>query len=124
MQLLYYSKGADRANKRLEAAIHQAVPERPVERFQSLKYLQERLRMPVEPDSIAVLLAASRSELRWMQRLRGLLPEIYVILVLPDRAKRTIVLAHLLLPRFLSCKSDDFTALGRVLSKMAHQAAC
>jgi hypothetical protein len=124
MQLLYYAKGSDQANKRLEAAIHQAVPERPVERFQSLKYFQERLRMPVEPDSIAVLFAANQSELRWMQRLRGLLPEIYVILVLPDRAKRTIELAHLLLPRFLSQKSDDFSLLGHVLGKMAHQSSC
>lgn len=124
MQLLYYAKGVDQANKRLEAAIHQAVPERQVERFQSLKYFQERLRKPIEPDSIAVLFASNRSELRLLQRLRGILPEIYIILVLPDRAKRTITLAHLLLPRFLSYKSDDFTALGHVLIKMAHQAAC
>ena len=60
--------------------------------------------MPVEPDSIAVLSASNREELQQMQALRGLLPEIYVVLVIPDRKKSTIELAHLLLPRFLSQK--------------------
>jgi len=53
-----------------------------------------------------------------MQQLRGLLTEIYVVLVIPDRKKSTIELAHLLLPRFLSQKNDNFIDLGKVLDKM------
>ncbi len=53
-----------------------------------------------------------------MQPLRGLLTEIYVVLVIPDRKKSTIELAHLLLPRFLSQKKDDFVDLSKVLDKM------
>ncbi|MCX6566983.1 MAG: hypothetical protein NTW38_11280 [Candidatus Aminicenantes bacterium] len=74
--------------------------------------------MPVEPDSIAVLSVSNREELQKMQTLRQLLPEIYVILVIPDRKKSTIALAHLLLPRFLSQRNSDFTALKIVLHKM------
>ena len=118
MQLLLYSGGESEDNKRLEAAVHSVIPRGQIELFKSLADLGERLRTPVEPDSIAVLSAADQKELRQMQSLRGLLPEIYVVLVVPDRKKSTIELAHLLLPRFLSQKKDDFGDLSKVLDKM------
>ena len=37
-----------------------------------------------------------------MQAFRDMLTEIFIILVLPDRQKSTIRLAHLLRPRFIS----------------------
>ena len=118
MQLLFYFSGDGQNNKRLEAAVHKVIPQTKIELFKRLEDFQERLRTPVEPDSIAVLSASNREELQQMQLLRGLLTEIYVVLVLPDRKKRTIELAHLLLPRFLSQKNDDFLDLGKVLDKM------
>ena len=118
MQLLFYSSGDDQAEKKLEAAIHKVIPKSKIELFKRLDDLKERLRMPVEPDSIAVLLASNREELQQMQLLRRLLIEIYVILVVPDREKSTIELAHLLLPRFLSHVKSDFADLKIVLDKM------
>jgi hypothetical protein len=103
---------------RLEAAVHKVIPESKIELFQRLDDFRERLRRPIEPDSIAVLSVSDRKELQQMQRLRGLLTEIYVVLVIPDRKKSTIELAHLLLPRFLSQKNDDFLDLSKVLDKM------
>jgi hypothetical protein len=118
MQLLLYSSEDDPNQKRLEASVRKVIPGSRIEIFVELAGLQERLRTPLEPDSIAVLSASNREELLQMKGIRGLLPEIYVVLVLPDRRKRTIELAHLLLPRFLSQKSDDFADLSRVLDKM------
>jgi hypothetical protein len=118
MQLLFYSSGDDQNKKRLEAAVHMVIPESKIELFKRLDDFRERLRMPIEPDSIAVLSASNREELQQMQLLRGLLTEIYVVLVIPDRKRSTIELAHLLLPRFLSQKDSDFTDLKIVLSKM------
>ena len=118
MQLFFYSSGDDQAEKRLEAAVHKVIPENKIELFKRLDDLRERLRMPVEPDSIAVLLASNREELQQMQLLRRLLIEIYIVLVIPDRKKSTIELAHLLLPRFLSHISSNFTDLKIVLNKM------
>lgn len=118
MQLLYYSNGHDPVHRRLKAAIHRAVPERQIESFTKFEGFSERLRKPIEPDSIAVLSASSRAELQQMQPLQGLLPEIYVVLVVPDRKKSTLELAHLLLPRFLSNKDNDFADLIIVLRKM------
>jgi hypothetical protein len=118
MRLLLYSSGDDQNNERLEAAVHKVIPERQIELFKRLDDFRARLRMPVEPDSIAVLSASNREELQQMQLLRGLLTEIYVVLVIPDRKKSTIELAHLLLPRFLSQIDSDFTDLKIVLNKM------
>jgi len=118
MQLLYYSRGRDRDDKRLETAVHKVIPKSQIEQYQSLDDFGERLRRPVEPDSIAVLSLSSHEELQRMQPLRGLLTEIFIIMVIPDRKRGTIELAHLLLPRFLSQKTDDFGNLALVLDKM------
>ena len=118
MQLLLYSGVESEDNKRLEAAVQKAIPKGRIELFKSLMDLRERLRTPVEPNSIAVLSASNREELRQMQLIRGLLPEIYVVLVVPDRKRTTIELAHHLLPRFLSRQGDDFKDLGQVLDKI------
>ncbi len=118
MKLLFYSSGDDQDEKKLEAAVHKVIPESKIELFKRLDDLRERLRRPVEPNSIAVLSALNREELQQMQGLRRLLIEIYVVLVIPDRKKSTIELAHLLLPRFLSHVKSDFTDLKTVLNRM------
>jgi len=118
MQLLFYSSGDDQNNKRLEAAVYKVIPESKIELFKKLDDFKERLRRPIEPDSIAVLSASNQEELQQMQLLRGRLTEIYVVLVIPDRKKSTIELAHLLLPRFLSQKNDNFIDFSKVLNRM------
>lgn len=118
MQLLLYSSGVDQNSKRLEAAVYKVIPESQIELFKRLNDFMERLRMLIEPNSIAVLSVSNREELLQMQRLRKLLTEIYVIIVIPDRMESTLRLAHLLLPRFLSQKESDFTDLKKVINKM------
>ncbi len=118
MQLLLYMSEDDQVSKRLGAAVHKAIAKDRIELFKRLETFEERLRMPIEPDSIAVLLASRRAELQEMQRLRGLLTELFVVLVIPDQKDNTIRLAHLLLPRFMSQIDDDFADLGNVLKKM------
>jgi hypothetical protein len=118
MHLLLYSKGDDPNQLRLAAAVQTVIPESQIELFKSLAEFEERLRMPVEPDSIAVLSALNLEELKRMQLLRALLTEIFVVLVVPDREEGTIRLAHLLLPRFLSQQEDTFIDLGKVLAKI------
>jgi hypothetical protein len=118
MHLLLFSTGDDRDQRRLEEAVRRVIPESQIELFKRLGDFGERLRLPVEPDSIVVLSVSNREELQQMQPLRGLLSEIYVVLIVPDRKKSTLELAHLMLPRFLSRKSDSFINLKKVLNKM------
>ena len=118
MQLLLYSSGNNQNSRRLEAAVHKVIPAGKIELFKRLDDFGERLRRPIEPNSIAVLSASIQEELQQMQRFRELLTEIYIVLVIPDRKKTTIELAHLLLPRFLSQQASDFADLKIVLNKM------
>jgi hypothetical protein len=118
MQLLFYASKNDENENRLDAAIRSAAPGGTMEHFTRLDDLRNRLRRIVDPDSIMVLAAVDREELLKMQAFRDLLTEIFVILVLPDREKSTIQLAHLLRPRFLSQTSDDFSDLNQVVAKM------
>jgi len=118
MQLLLYLSGDDQNAKRLEAAVHKAIVNGQIELFKRLDAFRERLRMPIEPDSIAVLSASNRKELQQLQKLRGLLTELFVVLVIPDRKDSTIRLAHLLLPRFLSQFDDNFADFCSVLKKI------
>jgi hypothetical protein len=118
MQLLFYSHGVDKNSDRLQAAVHRVIPEGRIEHFKKLEDFEAGIRRPVEPDSVAVLLASTRDELEKMRQLRRLLTEIYVVLVLPDLGKDTIKIAHQLLPRFLSQKDSDFADLKVVLSRM------
>ena len=89
-----------------------------IEHFTRLDDFRDRLRRIVEPNSIMVLAAVDRKELLKMQAFRDMLTEIYIILVLPDRQKSTIRLAHLLRPRFLSVIEDDFKDLNQIVAKM------
>ena len=118
MQLLLYTGREGENTKRLVAAVRKVIPKGRIETFKSLKDFGARLQTPVEPDSVAVLSASSQVELRQMQLLHGLLPEIYIVLVIPDRKKDTIELAHHLLPRFLSQEDSDFADLKMVLNRM------
>jgi hypothetical protein len=118
MQLLFYSSKNDKNEHRLEAAIRAVAPGGTIEHFKGLAELRDRLRSIVEPDSIMVLAAVDRSELVKMQAFRDMLTEIFIILVLPDREKSTIHLAHLLRPRFISQLQDDFSELNQIVTKM------
>jgi len=118
MQLLFYSSKNDENENRLDAAIRSATPEGAMEHFTRLDDLRDRLRSIVDPDSIMVLAAVDREELLKIQAFRDMLTEIFVILVIPDREKGTIKLAHLLRPRFLSQINDDFSDLNQIVAKM------
>lgn len=118
MQVFFYSSGDDQDAKRLEAVVHKVIPAGRIEAFKELDDFRKRLRSPVEPDSVLVLLASDREELQRMKPFCALLAEIYVILVLPDLEKGTIRIAHHLLPRFLSQKGRDFADLEAVLNRM------
>ena len=118
MQLLFYASKNDENENRLDAAIRSATVDGTMEHFTRLDDLRDRLRSIVDPNSIMVLAAVDREELLKIQAFRDMLTEIFVILVIPDREKSTIKLAHLLRPRFLSQTKDDFADLSQIIAKM------
>lgn len=118
MQFLFYARSNGSDENRIEAAFKAAAPGRSIECFTTLAGLEERLHLIVEPNSIAVLVAADKKELKEMQEFRDLVTDIYVILLIPDWEESTIKLAHLLRPRFLSQIKNDSPELNLIIAKM------
>jgi hypothetical protein len=120
MQFLFYASSSGSDENRILAAFKAAAPGRNIEHFTKLADMEERLRVLVEPNSIAILVAADEGELRKMQEFRDLVTDIYVILLIPDWQESTIKLAHLLRPRYLSQIKNDSIELDQVITKMIH----
>jgi len=118
MNLLFFTSRDDEKAKEVDAAIREAIPGSKIERYKRVRLLWKRLHQPLDPESIAVLSAYDRKELRKMQILCEWLPEIYVVLIIPDRKEGTIRLAHHLSPRFLSQRSEGVSDLRDVLDKI------
>jgi hypothetical protein len=118
MQFLFYASSSGEDENKIAAAFKVAASGKSIERFKTLADLEERLHLIVEPNSIAVLVAANKEELKKMQEVRDLVTDIYVILLIPDWHESTIKLAHLLRPRFLSQIKNDSPELSLIISKM------
>lgn len=118
MQFLFYARSSGSDENRIAAAFKAAASGRSIERFTTLAGLEERLHLSVEPNSIAVLVAADNKELKKMQEFRDLVADIYIILLIPDWRESTIKLAHLLRPRFLSQIKHDSPELSLIITKM------
>ena len=118
MQFLFYASSSGGDEDRIAAEFKAAASGRSIEHFKTLADLEERLRRIVEPNSIAVLVAADKKELKEMQEFRDLVTDIYVILLIPDWRESTIKLAHLLRPRFLSQIKNDSPELNLIITKM------
>jgi hypothetical protein len=117
MRLLLYTPVSEGAGEQLQKMIKELVSENNVEIYRSIESLAHRLRQPTNDLPIAVLHAASREDLSDIVSIRGLLRDVRIILVLPDRDENTIAQGHTLRPRFLSYTDSDFANISAVLEK-------
>src|SRR5512144_149582 len=94
-RIIIYAK--EEAGKELQAYVVRRFPG--VETVRTIKALTERLRQSIHNREIAVLIAATEEELEIFFSLGDLLHNLKLILVLPDRGRRTIARGHALRPR-------------------------
>ena len=118
MALIYYTQNNNGIGERLQKAINAAVPEELTEVYRSLESLSQRLYQLTYKLKIAVLLAASREELLGILSIRDLLDDIRIILILPDREKKTVSEGLRLYPRFFTYVDSNFNDVTGVLEKM------
>ena len=118
MALIYYSQNNNGIGERLQKAINAAIPEELTEVYGSLESLSQRLCQLTYKLKIAVLLAASREELLGILSIRDLLDDIRIILILPDREKKTVSEGLRLYPRFFTYVDSNFNDVTGVLEKM------
>jgi len=80
--------------------------------------LTHYLRHPKRDLAFFVLIAGNQEELTSLIKLGGLLEDVSIILILPDRDKETTMAGHKLYPRFLTDIEDKSNALELVINKM------
>lgn len=118
MRLLVYANGSDDAGKRLEDVIDTVAPGIDTEIYRTVENLSNRLRRRFGDLAVVVLRAASRKELQEILRIRDLLDDVPVLLILPDREAETFSEGLNLFPRFISFEDTDFTDVSTVLERM------
>ena len=124
MRLLLYTPKRRQGTRRLLKALHRLVVMHDLEHFDSLSALTRHLRQPMGMEAVAILWPADADELAALGRLRHLLRNMRIILVLPDAAPRTISDAHMLRPRFISFADGDWTDVAAVAGKILKSLSC
>ncbi len=80
--------------------------------------LTHNLRQPKHDLAFVVFFAGNKQELLNIIDLSGLLQDVRIIIVLPDRDTDTIRMGHKLYPRFLTDIEDKSNTLELVINKM------
>lgn len=117
MDLILYSQETKKSGKRLLEIVKGAASDYRLEIYSSIDELTERLHQPLM-NVVAVLYAATHSELMDIIYLGDLLSELKVVLVLPDSEPEALKKAHILHPRFIATADSDFQYLSSVLKRM------
>lgn len=119
MNLLFYASNSHFSGKRLWTLHKEVSSELPAEFYTNFHDLRQNLNsFFVDKPSIAVLLAGNRQELSDLVAIKHLFDGIRVILIIPDREKKTVSKGLELYPRFMSYVDGDFTDIAVVLRKM------
>lgn len=99
----------------------------PVDRLvacETLEELESSLLRPLGDVLAVILLPADNADLTRILTLNDAMSTTRIILVLPSWEPQLTTQAHLLRPRFVTCRRDDFCAVGAVLRKMSGNVGC
>jgi hypothetical protein len=96
---------------RLVAATHRDL-------FTSVASLNTRLRRPMRPAAIGILIPGHARDLLCFAAMRHLMGDMRIVLVLPDSRPQTISDGHALHPRFISYADSDLKDVEAVVAKM------
>ncbi|MHC1729207.1 MAG: hypothetical protein AB9866_24950 [Syntrophobacteraceae bacterium] len=119
MNMIFFSSDSLMAGRQLRQVLESRFPEEEMTICRSAEALCRRLSVPLNPSTTAILFAGSRKTLLELVALAPLFRNIWIILILPDREKSTVALAHSLRPRYLTYTDSDFVEpVASVVKKM------
>ncbi len=120
MKVLFYAAETIEAGMRLQTVIEARVPADTLEVCHHIDSVSRWFYRPHPGNEliVVVLLAAGKQDLQSILSLRDLLKDVRILMVLTDREKETIAMAHQLRPRFIGYVDNDFFGIGDVLEKM------
>ena len=93
-----------------------------METYHDVEHFSARLRRHNRPE-IMILLAAERPDLVRLSTNRELIRDADVILLVPDGAEDTIIMAHSLRPNYLGCTDSDLDKVVPVLRRLLRKRA-
>ena len=114
---IYFNEN-NRDGDRLEGILQELVPSEEIRAYRSVEDLSRSLRQPGHTFDIVVLVPATGPELLNLLRIRHLLTDLRIVLILPDRLGDTIARGHTLYPRYISYAHGEFSDVAAVLDKM------
>ena len=114
---IYFNEN-NRDGDRLDGILQELAPSEEIRAYRSVDDLSRSLRQPGHTFDILVLAPATGRELLNLLRIRYLLTDLRIVLILPDRLGDTIARGHTLYPRYISYAHGDFSDVAAVLEKM------
>ncbi|MBA4394963.1 MAG: hypothetical protein C0407_15530, partial [Desulfobacca sp.] len=95
--------------KRLQQIVERRARQEQTEIYTTFKGLERRLQHPIGIGDIALLLAATPNDLSKLVANRHLFDGLRLILILPNEKMETFARGHLLRPRYISTRDNDFS---------------
>lgn len=119
MHIFYFTSDSEGLAGKLRELIEQTAPGSSLTRYSSVEDLAAGLRA-ARPNGlgVAVLVCASRAELRKLLGIASLLADLNRIVILPDRAAATVAQGLKLLPNFFSYQDANPVDIGLVFEKI------
>ncbi|HTP78843.1 MAG TPA: hypothetical protein VMM57_00415 [Bacteroidota bacterium] len=118
MKILVYTPWGNPSADRLSQALDEVIPGGAAEVHRQVTSFVQRLRMPSSDLDMLILMPANRQELLAVSVFLSRPPNLRLVLILPDRDKETIAMAHTLRPRFVTYANGNYSELREVLKKM------
>lgn len=118
MKLLFYTSRTQPQWEKIQEIIEKRVQHENLELYQTIEVLKQRLCQPKEELFVGLLMVSDREGLLDLLSLRQLFLDIPTILIIPDKEKETIALAHRFRPNFLGFPDDDPEKISQVLEKL------
>ncbi len=113
MILFYAAQNNPSAEK-----VEQQFAEYKTVRCSSFETMDRRLRRPRHGLEVVLVLAKDREEIYRLEEIHGLLRDLRLVLVLPDRDTDMVSRAHKLSPRFIAYADQSLGHIGAVISRM------
>ena len=118
MASILYLPSENELERRFRKLLGFAAPKRKFEIFRTAGELSEKLRKPHSNIRVAVLFTLSHEEIMGILPLGDLMVNVKSILILPDDDRDTLVKAHTLRPRYVTCADCDPIDIVTVFKRM------
>jgi hypothetical protein len=112
--ILFY---ADQDNQIVQTLERQLAEFR-VARCRAFSAMESRLRKPNHGLEIVLMVVEDLKEMGGIEEIEGLMRDLRLVLVLPDRDAELVSQAHKLAPRFIAYADQGTEQIGAVMKKM------